>query len=227
MAEMWLAGLLWVITHLGISSSPVRRVLVDKIGTGPYLAFYSIVAAASLAYLIWTYGRVPRFDYLWLPNPDLYWVSKITMPLAFIFLLGGFLVTNPTNLGVRLDDPTQAADLARGVTRITRHPLQWAIVIWGLGHIVANGDLVSIIFFGSFVLLSGLGGVLIDLKKAQTLGPGWGSYARVTSNLPFLAIVTGRNRLVLSELWVPVLLGLAGYAVAYYFHEALTGSVIV
>ncbi len=227
MTEMWLAGLLWVISHLGISSTPARRLLVNSIGQGPYLLLYSLIAAGALAYLIWTYSQVPRFDYLWLPNPDLYWVSKITMPVAFILLLGGFMVRNPTNVGMAIDDPGSAAELARGVTRITRHPLQWAVVIWGVGHIFANGDWVSLIFFGSFVLLSGLGGVLIDHKKAQTLGPGWEPYAKATSNVPFAAIVSGRNRLVWSELWLPIVVGSAVYALVYYFHEAITGAVIV
>ncbi len=228
MSEIWLAAAIWVVSHLGISSSPIRQRLVDKIGQGPYLGVYSLIAAASLGYLIWTYANVPRFDYLWLPDPALYWLAKVTMPIAFILLVGGFMVPNPTNVGMSLDeDPATAGSLARGVTRITRHPLQWAIVIWGVGHIVANGDVVSVVFFASFVTLSGLGSWLMDIKKAKTMGPGWEAYANSTSNIPFAAILTGRNRLVIGELWLPVVVGIVVHAVVYYFHEAITGAVIV
>ncbi|MEM9620215.1 MAG: NnrU family protein [Pseudomonadota bacterium] len=227
MSEMWLAAIIWVVSHLGMSSTPLRGILVGVLKPGGYLALYSLVAAAALVYLIYTYNNVPRFDYLWLPNPDLYWLAKLTMPIAFILLLGGFLVKNPTNVGMAIDDPDSAADLARGVTRITRHPLQWAIVIWGAGHVVANGDWVSIIFFSSFIVLSGLGGWLIDRKKAVTLGPGWAPYAAATSNIPFLAIAQGRNKLVWSELWLPILIGLVAHGLVYYFHEAISGAVIV
>ena len=96
---------------------------------------------------------MPRFDYLWMPNPDLYWVAKITMPVAFVLLVGGFMVKNPTNVGMSIDSSEQAVEMAKGVTRITRHPLQWAIILWAIGHIVANGDYVSVIFFGSFLAL--------------------------------------------------------------------------
>ena len=110
--------------------------------------------------------RANTKNYLWMPNPDLYWVAKLTMPIALILLVGGFMVKNPTNVGMSIEDPDSAADMARGVTRITRHPLQWAIVLWAAGHIVANGDVVSIIFFSSFLLLSGVGSFLMDQKKA-------------------------------------------------------------
>ena len=227
MAEMWLAALLWVGTHLGISSTPLRKAIVGAIGEQAYLGLYSLIAAGTLAYLIWVYTDVPRFEYLWLPNPDLYWVAKLTMPIAFILLLGGFMVKNPTNVGMSIDDPEHASDLARGVTRITRHPLQWAIVLWATGHLVANGDKVSVVFFSSFLALSLAGSVLMDRKKAATLGEGWQGYAAVTSNVPFGAIITGRNRLAPKELLLPVLVGLAVYALAYYFHESYSGAVII
>lgn len=227
MSEIWVASLLWVGTHLGLSSTPLRKILVGVIGEQFYLLVYSLLAAGTLGYLIWVYTDVPRFDYLWLPNPDLYWFAKLTMPVALILLVGGFMVKNPTNVGMTIDDPDQARELARGVTRITRHPLQWAIILWAAGHVIANGDWVSVIFFSSFFVLSLLGSMLMDKKKAVTLGPGWQGYAAVTSNVPFVAIVAGRNRLVIKELGLPVVVGLVVYAVAYYFHESYTGAVVI
>jgi len=227
MSEMMFAAIVWVVTHLGISSTPLRRLLVGAVGERAYLGLYSLVAAGALTYLIWTYTSVPRFDYLWMPNPDLYWVAKITMPIAFVLLLGGFMVKNPTNVGMDIESPEQAVDMARGVTRITRHPLQWAIVLWALGHIVANGDTVSITFFGSFLVLSLLGTFLMDKKKAAAMGEGWQAYAGVTSNIPFAAILSGRTRLELKELALPAVVGLLAHVAASYFHESYTGAVII
>ncbi len=227
MSEMMFAAVVWVVTHLGISSTPLRRMLVGGIGERAYLGLYSLVAAAALAYLIWTYTSVPRFDYLWMPNPDLYWVAKITMPIAFILLLGGFMVRNPTNVGMSIDSPEQAVEMARGVTRITRHPLQWAVILWALGHIVANGDVVSVTFFGSFLVLSLAGSFLMDIKKAAAMGEGWTAYAQVTSNVPFAALLSGRTKLNLKELALPVVVGLLAHVLASYFHESYTGTVIL
>ncbi len=227
MVEIWLAATLWVVTHLGLSSTPLRGALVGVVGEKGFAGVYSLVAFASLGFLIWVYGTVPRFDYFWLPNPDLYWVAKVTMPIALILMLGGFMVRNPTMVGATLDDAGAAAAMATGVTRITRHPFQWAVVIWGVGHIVANGDQVSVVFFSAFVLVSLAGTFLMDMKKRRSFGDAWSAYAGVTSNVPFAALMSGRNQLVLKELWLPVAVGLVAYALLYYFHEALFGALIV
>ncbi len=232
MSQILAAALLWIVTHLGISSSPVRAVLVQRIGAGPYLLLYSIVAAATLGLLIYVFISVPRFEYWWMPNPDLYWVAKLTMPIACILLVGGFLVQNPSNVGqdqatAKLEDPSQTALMATGVTRITRHPVQWAITIWAAGHVIANGDIVSVIFFSSIFVVSFFGAMLMDRKKAGSMGDHWQAYTGVTSNVPFMALFTGRNRLVWSELWIPIVAGLLLYLAMYYFHETLSGAPIV
>lgn len=229
MNEILLAALIWLVTHLGMSSTPLRGVLVNTVGANAFLGLYSLVAFASLGYLIWVYTEVPRFDYLWLPNPDLFWVAKVAMPVALILMLGGFMVRNPTLVGVNIAeiDQEELKNMATGVTRITRHPFQWAVVLWGASHLIANGDLVSVIFFASFVTLSFVGTFAMDAKKAAAGGEHWQAYAAVTSNVPFAAILNGRNRLVLKELLLPTVVGLIAFALLYYFHEAYTGAVII
>lgn len=225
MALMLLASLLFLGTHLGISSTTLRGRLVDSLGEGGYLAAYSVVAAITLGYLIWIYGALPRHDYLWLPTPALYLVPKIVLPLAMILLVGGFMVRNPTAVGqdAVLRQGGEAEALTRGVTRITRHPFQWSVVLWAATHIVANGDQVSLVFFGTFLVLGLAGGVLIDRKKAASLGADWLPFARATSNVPFAAILSGRNRLAAGELIGPVVVGLVVYVLAFWAHPWLSG----
>jgi uncharacterized membrane protein len=225
MALMLLAALLFLGTHLGVSSTPLRGRLVDLLGEGGYLLVYSLFAAVTLGYLIWIYGALPRHEYLWSPTPALYLVPKVVMPLAMILLVGGFMVRNPTAVGQEsaLRGAAEPDALARGVTRITRHPFQWSVILWAAAHLVANGDEVSVVFFGTFLVLGLAGSVLIDRKKAQKLGADWESYARATSNVPFAAIATGRNRLALRELVLPILVGLVVYALAYWLHPWLSG----
>ena len=219
-----LAALLFVGTHLGISSTSLRTRIVGAVGERGYLVLYSLVAFATLSYLIWLYNALPRYDYFWMPSPERYMVAKVLMPLAMILALGGFLVKNPTLVGAeRLLAAGGGTDLARGVTRITRHPFQWGVLIWSIAHLVANGDANSVVFFSAFAVLAALGTVAMDRKKAASLGEGWAAYAQSTSNIPFAAIFSGRNRLVLAELWLPVLLGLAGYAALAWGHEWVSG----
>ena len=222
-----LVGSVFLLTHLGVSSTKVRDHIVDMIGEKVYLLIYSLVALVFLVYFIWIYLETPRYDYLWMPNPDLYWLAKLSMPLACVFLVGAFMVRNPSNVGEVLSDGDDVSKLVTGVVCITRHPIQWAIILWGIGHVTANGDIASIIFFSIFVLLSGTGSILLDFKKSKQLGESWRQYELLTSNVPFIALVKGRTSLRLEELYMPVALGLLIYGLMYYFHEMLTGSIIV
>ena len=222
-----LVGSVFLLTHLGVSSTKVRDHIVDMIGEKVYLLIYSLVALVFLVYFIWIYLETPRYDYLWMPNPDLYWLAKLSMPLACVLLVGAFMVRNPSNVGEVLSDGDVGSKLVTGVVCITRHPIQWAIILWGIGHVTANGDIASIIFFSIFVLLSGAGSILLDFKKSKQLGESWRQYELLTSNVPFVALVKGRTSLRLEELYMPVALGLLLYGLMYYFHEMLTGSIIV
>jgi uncharacterized membrane protein len=159
-----------------------------------------------------------------MPHPTLYLVPKVVMPLAMILLLGGFMTRNPTAVG--MEGTLRGANpdtLTAGLTRITRHPFQWSVVLWAAAHLAANGDRVSVIFFGTFLILGLAGGPLIDRKKAASLGADWEPYARVTSNVPFGAVLSGQNRLVVKELVAPVLVGLVGYVLVYWAHPWIAG----
>lgn len=228
MGLMLIAGVLFLVTHLGISSTPLRGWFVGRLGERGYLGFYSLLALATLGLMIWLYGVLPRHEYFWLPDPQLFQLTKVVMPIAMILLLGGFLVRNPTAVGMEgsLATAGAAAGMARGVNRITRHPVQWSIALWAAVHLAANPDQVSVVFFGTFLILGLAGGVLIDRKKAARLGPDWAPFAEATSNVPFAAIIGGRNRLVLKELVVPVLVGLAGYGLVYWGHRWIAGVAI-
>lgn len=224
MWAMLLASVLFLGTHLGISSTTLRDRLVAMLGERGYLIAYSLVAAMTLAYLIWMYGALPRYQYFWLPDPALFMIPKIVMPIAMILLLGGFMSKNPTAVGMEnLLREGRADELTRGLTRITRHPFQWAVILWAGAHMASNGDRVSVVFFGTFLVLSLAGTVLIDRKKARRLGADWDAYARVTSNVPFAAILGGRNRLAPKEQLLPVLVGLGGYVLVYLGHPWIAG----
>ena len=81
-------------------------------------------------------------------------------------------------------------------------------------HVLARGDLASLVFFGGFVALAGLGTVLIDARKARSLGADWQGFAAVTSNVPFGAIAGRRNRFVFGEIgWKRLGAALAAYVV--------------
>ncbi|MCC5885795.1 MAG: NnrU family protein [Gammaproteobacteria bacterium] len=226
MTELLIAAALWIATHLGISSTALRARAVGAIGEGAYLGAYSLLAVATLTFLILAWADAPRDIWLWYPAVWQTWLALLLMPLAFVLLVSGLLGPNPTSVGQerRLADP----DTVRGVLRITRHPVQWAFLLWALAHAPANGELATLILLGSIAIVAGFGTVLIDRKKAAAAGDDWQNFAAVTSNLPFAAIVAGRNRLAFGELGVgKLLLGLLIYGLVIASHRWIAGVPIV
>jgi uncharacterized membrane protein len=63
----------------------------------------------------------------------------------------------------------------------------------------------------------------MDSRKKSN--PDWARFAAVTSNLPFVAIAQGRNRIVWREIgWARPLIGLAVFAVFFAAHAWLFGA---
>jgi len=128
---------------------------------------------------------------------------------------------NPTIVGA--DRLLKSDDPARGMIRITRHPIMWGFILWAAAHLLARGDTKSLVFFGAFLLLASLGTILLDKRKARI--EGWPRFAAVTSNIPLVAIAQGRNRIVWREIgWLRPLAGLAAFGAFFYLHPWLFGA---
>ena len=201
-ASLVIATAAFLATHF-VTSTPLRPRLVAAIGEWPYRGVYSLVAFATLGWMIWAYSGASR-EPLWV---GLRQIPYIVMPLVFILLACGYW-RNPTMVGA--DKLLKSEDPARGMIRITRHPIMWAVMLWAASHIIARGDVRSVVFFGGFLALAGLGTILMDARKKGALGQDWARFSSVTSNLPFVAIARGRNRIVWREIgWLRPLAGLA------------------
>lgn len=183
----------FVGTHF-VPSTPLRAALARALGERGYLALYSVFAVATLGWMIHAYLRAP-IEPLW---AGLRFVPAMVMPFAFIFLVAGLMQRNPT--AVAQGRFLAGEDPARGILRVTRHPVMWAILLWAGAHVLARGNLKSLVFFGGFLVLAALGTRFIDARKARAHGEHWKRFAALTSNLPFAAIAQGRNRLRLGEI---------------------------
>jgi uncharacterized membrane protein len=219
-AHLALATAVFIGAHFA-SSTPLRATLAGAIGERGYLGVYSLVALGALGWMVWAYRHAP-LEPLW-QVPELRVLPAVVMPFALILAACALMSRNPTAIGqagaMKADEP------ARGIIRVTRHPLMWGIMLWGAVHVLARGDLASLVFFGGFVALAGLGTVLIDARKARSLGADWQRFAAVTSNMPFGAIAGRRNRFVFGEIgWKRLGAGLAVYVLLMLAHPYLFGA---
>lgn len=218
-AHLALATLVFLAAHF-VASTPVRGSLVEAMGEKAYIGAYSIVSFLTLGWMAWAYLRAP-FQPLWqVPGVKL-WPLAV-MPFSLVLVAGGVMTRNPSAVGQAT--ALQADEPARGILRVTRHPVMWGIALWAAVHLAARGDVASLVFFGGFLVLALAGTALIDARKADALGEEWARFAAVTSNVPFTAIVEGRNRFSAAEIGMKrVLAGLAAYAVVVAIHPWLFG----
>ena len=218
MVLLALATGVFLVTHF-VPSTPLRQAIVRSTSEKAYLGLYVLVAFVTIGWMIYAYNRAP-VQPLW---PGLRLLPAIAMPFAFILIVCGVASRNPTAVGQ--DKTLKAEEPARGILRVTRHPVQWGILLWAAAHLLARGDLKAMIFFGGFAMLSALGMVLIDSRKARSLGEDWKRFAGATSNVPFVAIAQGRNRFDATEIgFAKPLAGLALYAVFLLAHGWLFGA---
>lgn len=219
-AHLVLATLVFLATHF-VASTPLRTSIVESIGEKAYLGAYSAVSFITIGWTAWAYLHAP-FQPLWLIPGVKLW-PLVVMPFSLTLVAAGVMTRNPSAVAqataLKSDEP------ARGILRVTRHPVMWGIALWAAVHLLARGDLASLVFFGSYLILALAGTALIDARKADSLGPEWARFAAVTSNVPFSAIVEGRNHFSAREIGVRRLAaGLVLYAVVLALHPWLFGA---
>jgi uncharacterized membrane protein len=216
-AQLYFAAAAFIATHF-MSSTLLRGALVRALGERTYITLYSLLAFATLGWMIWAYNQAP-LEPVWV---GLRWLPAVAMPFAFVLLACGVLARNPTIVGA--DKLLKSPDPARGIIRVTRHPVMWAFILWSVAHLLARGEHMATVFFGGFFALAALGAKLMDERKERTLGEDWQRFAAATSYFPFLAILQGRNRLDAREIgWRNPAIGLALYALFFWFHPTLFG----
>lgn len=220
-----LAGLVAAVAfflglHLVIPPTPLRGLLIGWLGPGLYQGLFALLSVLGLAWLGMAYGAAPVVP-LW-QVPGLAHLALVIMPFAWILLVGGLTTPNPTAVGGEARLAAEAAP--RGFVKITRHPVMWAFGLWAVAHLLANGDLGSVLLFGSLLFLALFGAWLIDRRRQRANPEAWARLAAQTSFVPLAALLAGRTRLTLGELGLwRLALGIGLYAAFLWLHPLVIG----
>lgn len=158
----------------------------QKLGYGPYMGLYSLVSAIGLGLIIWGFGAARPAPVLYTPPTGLAHLNLALMLPAMILLVAAYMPTGR-------------------IKKAVKHPMLLAVKIWALGHLLANGELNSVLLFGSFLAY----GVIdrIALKKRGDIGPG--PDAPVSAIGDIGAVVIGAGVYAAILLWLhPILFGM-------------------
>jgi uncharacterized membrane protein len=222
MLNLIVASAYFLLIHFGVSGTRLRDGLVSRLGAGPYRGAFALASIVGLVWMSYAYRHAPTVP-LWGLLLGFRPAAYVLVFIAFLFVVIGLTTPSPTRVGME-SKVGQGTAAARGMVRITRHPFLWGIALWALVHLIVNGDLASLIFFGALLVLALVGTLAIDAKRRRNFGEQWAEFAKVTSDIPFAAIAGGRNKLgpALAEIgvWRP-LAAILVYGVAFYLHGRL------
>jgi uncharacterized membrane protein len=219
MLSLIAAAAFFLLIHFGVSGTRLRDSLVATLGAGPYRGLFSLASLGGIVWLVYAYRNAPTVE-TWGVLTGLRPAALVVVFIGVLLVVIGLASPNPTSVGME-GTLAKGADAVHGITRITRHPFLWGTALWALAHLVVNGDLASLILFGALLLLSVGGTASIDAKKRRQLGESWQQFAATSSNIPFGAIVSGRNALgaALAEIGaVRLLIAVAVYAAIFWLH---------
>jgi uncharacterized membrane protein len=153
---MWMlvTGLaLFFLLHLIPTLPDLRTRLVAVAGQGPYAGLFSLLSLLSIVLVVWGYGTMQG---LGRGNPQLWvsphWLRHVTMLLMLPALI--LLVAAYTPSRIR---------------RLVRHPMLSAVLLWSFAHLLVNGDLASVLLFGSFLAYAVYD--MVSASQRQSLGP--------------------------------------------------------
>jgi uncharacterized membrane protein len=210
----------FVGTHF-LLSHPLRAPIVARIGEAGFLGLYSLVAAITLGWMVWVAWTMPPLAPYWIaPLWFFQWIAPVLMLLASVLLIGAN-IGNPAS-----PNPKGAFTVrpATGVFAITRHPMNWAFILWALTHIALTGSPRNLVIATGILILTFFGSILQDRKKQALLGDAWRGWETRTSFVPFAAIANGK--IPLRAAWpgaFPVIGGIALWVAASWFHPMPVG----
>jgi uncharacterized membrane protein len=133
----------FLATHVFVSFREARARVIERVGLSLYRTLFVIISLVGLALIIWGYAQYRAHDLIQLWSPPAF-MRHITIGLVFfaaIFIVAAFF---PSHIKTRL-----------------KHPMLAGVKAWALAHLLSNGDLGSVLLFGTFL--------------------AWGVYARIAA----------------------------------------------
>ena len=132
-----LVMILGLVLFLGIhtltTQRPLRARCIASMGEGGYKIGYTLASIAGLALIIWGFAdyRAAGMKDVWNPPAAFKHITVALMLPAVILVVASYI---------------------RGRIYTTlKHPMLTGVKLWAAAHLLANGDLGSIVLFGSFL----------------------------------------------------------------------------
>jgi uncharacterized membrane protein len=117
--------------HAFVTCRAQRAAVIARIGEGPYKGLFALVAAIGLILIGYGFAvyRTTGWVDVWYPPRWTHYITQLLMWPASIFVVAAYI----------------RGDLWRAL----KHPMLVGVKTWAVAHLISNGDLGSIVLFGS------------------------------------------------------------------------------
>lgn len=124
---------LFLGAHVFVTLRAPRAAVIARIGEWPYKGLMGLVSLVGLIVIGYGFARYRATDWIavWSPPRWTYHITELLMWPASICVVAAY---------------------ARGnIWRKLKHPFLVGVKTWAVAHLISNGDLGSIVLFGSFL----------------------------------------------------------------------------
>src|SRR5918998_4712050 len=189
MTILILGLIVFIGTHAFTMARDARAQAIARLGEGPYKGLYSLVSLIGLVLIVWGYASYRAGGYIKVWNPPV-WTRHLAIPLVWVSFVA-----------------FSAAYLPGRIRRALKHPMLAGLKVWAFAHLLANGDLGSIVLFAP----------LLAWAVAARISTKWRDEV-LDHGGPAAAPAGWRNDLL------ALVIGTAGYlAFLYWLHPLLIG----
>ena len=177
---------IFCLAHLFPAIRPTARDNMHaKLGENPYRGLFSLVIIAALVLIV------------------VGWKSATPVPVYAPPLAANLLTSLLILVGLVL---FFASQFNGNIKRFVRHPQMTGTILWGVAHLLTNGDSRSVALFGALTVWAGAEILLINRREGQWQKPG---PATIKFDL------------------VPLAIGVVVFAAVAYFHAVLFGVAVL
>lgn len=122
-----------LIILLGVHTTRLvglRAVAVRGIGEPLWAVFYSVLSAIGLALVIYGHLLAHPSEAVWSPPAWTRTAALAAVPASIVLLIATYVPSH--------------------IRAFTRHPMTLGVWLWSGAHLLANGEIASIVLFGAF-----------------------------------------------------------------------------
>ena len=176
LAILILGLIVFIAPHVFVTRREARAGAIARLGEWPYKGLFSLISIIGVVLIGWGFARYRASDYIpvWSP-PD--WTRHVAVALmwpAIVFFVAAYIPGN--------------------IKRTLKHPMLVGVKLWAFAHLLANGDLGSIILFGGILAWAVFDRISLKRRTDPGAPPipvgGWGNdvVAVIVGTLVYLAL---------------------------------------